>query len=80
MSDSVASPAQSEQAFYVWYRGKRLPLSAAGDYSCHDLARPEIRCFDTIDELRADLHAYFPSHAERFDSLLNGLFTDTDDR
>ncbi|GIW20366.1 MAG: hypothetical protein KatS3mg065_0662 [Chloroflexota bacterium] len=57
------------EAPYVSYRGERLPATEAGRYVCHDLALPEIRCFDSVEELIRDLDLRFPGHADRFRRL-----------
>jgi hypothetical protein len=61
--------SQSGAELYVLYHGQRLPISAAGGYSCHDLARPQIRCFDTFSEMRADIVVSYPERLVHFDRL-----------
>lgn len=69
--DTARNPVDVEQSYYVLYHGLRLPLSTAGRFACHDLARPEIRCFDTVEELRADIAVHFPGQLWRFDRLMS---------
>lgn len=59
----------SDETPYVHYRGERLPATEAANHICHDLALPEIRCFDSVDELQRDLEIHFPAHADRFRRL-----------
>jgi len=54
---------------YVLYRGRLSPAAEAAYHVCHDLAAPQIRCFDTVEELIRDLEATFPWYAERFKRL-----------
>lgn len=54
---------------YVLHRGEPLPATEAGRHLCHDLALPEIRCFDSVEELIEDLELHFPAHADRFRRL-----------
>lgn len=60
-----------EQDVYVIYHGERRPAVEAGQHICHVLAMPEVRCFDSWDELSADLKANFPSHYNSFNELLS---------
>jgi hypothetical protein len=54
---------------YVVYHGESYPATEAGRHVCHDLAAPQIRCFDTVEELIRDLEATSPRHAESFKRL-----------
>jgi hypothetical protein len=56
---------------YVLYHGERWPSEKAGELWCHDLARPAIRCFDSLDELRRDIEVNFPWKLGSFDDLVN---------
>jgi hypothetical protein len=51
---------------YVLYRGERRPAVEAGEHVCHFLNLPEVRCFDSWDEVLADMKDRWPS---RYDGL-----------
>lgn len=57
----ISMIATDDHLLYVVYRGERYPLhEAASFHACHDLARPEIRCFDSWIEVEADFKRNFP--------------------
>jgi hypothetical protein len=56
---------------YVLYDGQRYPQHAAGSfYSCHELAHPEIRCFDSTEAMKGDVLMNFPSKAQAAEELM----------
>lgn len=54
---------------YVVYRNQVQPATDAGQHVCHDVLAPQIRCFDTVQELIDDLESISPWHAARFRTL-----------
>lgn len=69
---AMSPHAVGEADFYVLYRADRYPLTSAGSFfACHDLARPEIRCFDSWAEVEDDVARNFPGRLEGFQNLIH---------
>lgn len=58
---------------YVVHGGQRYPSEAAGQFfSCHDIAFPEIRCFDTTEAMKQDVLRNFPARRQAILHLVPG--------
>lgn len=56
---------------YVLHQGQRYPPEAAGSfYSCHEIAHPQIRCFDSTERMKGDILANFPAKRRAAEELM----------